>query len=167
MPRPTMRMSCPACGSKVPWIHSWRIPWWSARWPCEQCRTILRFDAKRRVYYAICCAVAVGTVNFLAFSFGLWRLNSFAFLGFELLLLAPALLAIGYYFRDQVEVDIEADPHFCAKCGYSLRGIPEPHTCPECGEPATRHTQVQPPLPVTRGGTLPPSGFDQWTPSAT
>jgi len=34
-----------------------------------------------------------------------------------------------------VKSRIRREPPFCIRCGYSLRGLPDNHRCPECGSP--------------------------------
>jgi hypothetical protein len=45
---------------------------------------------------------------------------------------------MGAYFvrrRRWRETAVESDFAICPECGYSLKGLPDKHACPECGKP--------------------------------
>lgn len=57
-------------------------------------------------------------------------------LGFKLLLLTGGIVISlgGWFIRRAVQARREP---FCIFCGYNLTGLPEAHTCPECGRSYT------------------------------
>jgi hypothetical protein len=64
--------------------------------------------------------------------FHLWAIQLFV-IGWKLVLLAvvlPSMVAV----RSATQVLKQRKEPFCIHCGYDLSGLPDDHTCPECGE---------------------------------
>jgi hypothetical protein len=57
-------------------------------------------------------------------------------LGIKILVVEVGILIalIAYLFRRAIA--LRSEP-FCIYCGYTLTGLPDRHTCPECGRPYT------------------------------
>jgi hypothetical protein len=68
----------------------------------------------------------------LMIPFHLWAIQILV-IGWKLALLAVVLPSM-YAVRSAMEVLKQRKEPFCIHCGYDLSGLPDDHTCPECGE---------------------------------
>lgn len=121
---------CPNCREGVGWLRVLRTPAWGT-FRCAACGSVLGVSLPRRLG-----AIAIWIVVFLflmeVLGFHTWgRLSTYSFM------VASLLLAM--YVGDRA-VLVERRAFTCTRCGYSLKGLPEPK-CPECGtlfDPAER-----------------------------
>jgi hypothetical protein len=55
---------CPKCNTKVNWVRFYLQPgWWTARWSCTGCNTVLCFDQVGRTVFSV--GVLISTACFL------------------------------------------------------------------------------------------------------
>ena len=80
---------CPHCNTRVPLTRLYGKPWLSARWPCQQCGTILRFDPIRRVLVAAVVLALIGSL----FYFGNQFLLAYYILGFAFGIIVDGVIA--------------------------------------------------------------------------
>lgn len=105
-------------GSDVRW---WK-PTWRDSWRYLGWRWVLFLPAA-----AVLCLLVATVLEF--------RMTQFVWmLGPKLLIMILALpfMAAGYALKQGVAARTEP---FCIHCGYDLSGLPDHHTCPECGVP--------------------------------
>ena len=119
--------TCPHCGDPVPRRTLFFVDLDRAR-PCPSCHGLI-IRAKARDWMVVVALV----VPIAAMPYVIFTLN---------VSLAWYVMGLGAAAVAWVGVWVLASPYFqivrshhliCLRCGYDLRGLPEPVTCPECG----------------------------------
>jgi hypothetical protein len=104
-------------------------PWWTPSWT-----DVIKTIGWRWVLALPAAAVVI--LLLLAWFVDLRAMMPLWFLGIKVIivLVAAPFLVLLELTRNAVRMRKEP---FCIHCGYGLNGLPDDHTCPECGRPYT------------------------------
>lgn len=102
------------------------VRWWKPTW-----RDSCRYLGWRWVLFLPALAVSCLFIAMVAEP-GLFRFLWIVGPKLMIMLLCLPFIAAGYALKRGVQARTEP---FCIHCGYDLSGLPDHHTCPECGLP--------------------------------
>ncbi len=105
------------------------VPWWTPSWQDSAKHLGWRWIFAAPAAAIILLAIAAVTVR------GVFLLP-LLFAGIKFVLIALALPFVLLLEMWRKAIQSRKEP-FCIHCGYGLTGLPDHHTCPECGRPYT------------------------------